>query len=162
MCIKLQIFSSLVHWSANNFHCYICSQYWSFGFNYFYDDLHRDTTAFRIIRKHIDLPNMNCQNIVHIMDFFNFSSATVTAINTGEVWVKRSDGNKSKLYIAQLQKGKYTIRHVPYWSKLADILYIVQMDLLSIYHTRRSLPYSTSQYWKIMKLSQFPAKCLLL
>ncbi|XP_013407838.1 breast cancer metastasis-suppressor 1-like protein-A [Lingula anatina] len=40
--------------------------------------------------------------------------ATVTAINTGEVWVKRSDGNKSKLYIAQLQKGKYTIRHVPY------------------------------------------------
>ncbi len=41
-------------------------------------------------------------------------SATVTAINTGEVWVKRSDGNKSKLYIAQLKKGKYTIRHVPY------------------------------------------------
>lgn len=40
--------------------------------------------------------------------------ATVTAINTGEVWVKRSDGNKSKLYIIQLQKGKYTIRHVPY------------------------------------------------
>ncbi|CAH1791671.1 unnamed protein product [Owenia fusiformis] len=40
--------------------------------------------------------------------------ATVTAINTGEVWVKRFDGEKSKLYIAQLQKGKYTIRHVPY------------------------------------------------
>jgi len=40
--------------------------------------------------------------------------ASITAINTGEVWVKRSDGNKSKLYIAQLQKGKYTIRHVPY------------------------------------------------
>ncbi|ELU01106.1 hypothetical protein CAPTEDRAFT_94286 [Capitella teleta] len=40
--------------------------------------------------------------------------ASITAINTGEVWVKRSDGNKSKLYIAQLQKGKYTVRHVPY------------------------------------------------
>ncbi|XP_002735201.1 breast cancer metastasis-suppressor 1-like protein-A [Saccoglossus kowalevskii] len=36
--------------------------------------------------------------------------AAVTAINTGEVWVKRNDGSKSKLYIAQLQKGKYTIR----------------------------------------------------
>ena len=41
-------------------------------------------------------------------------SATVTAINTGEVWVKRADGNASKLFINQLQKGKYTIRHVPY------------------------------------------------
>lgn len=40
--------------------------------------------------------------------------ATITAINTGEIWVKKSDGNKSKLYIAQLQRGKYTIRHVPY------------------------------------------------
>lgn len=40
--------------------------------------------------------------------------ATITAINNGDVWVKRSDGNKSKLYIAKLQKGKYTIRHVPY------------------------------------------------
>ncbi|XP_077996343.1 breast cancer metastasis-suppressor 1-like protein [Glandiceps talaboti] len=37
-------------------------------------------------------------------------SASITAINTGEVWVKRNDGSKSKLYIAQLQKGKYTIR----------------------------------------------------
>ncbi|XP_064622491.1 breast cancer metastasis-suppressor 1-like protein [Lineus longissimus] len=40
--------------------------------------------------------------------------AQITALNTGEVWVKKSDGNKSKLYIAQLQKGKYTIRKVPY------------------------------------------------
>ena len=46
----------------------------------------------------------------------NFS-ATITAINTGEIWVKKSDGNKSKLYIAQLQRGKYTIRHVPYRSE---------------------------------------------
>ncbi|XP_033629825.1 breast cancer metastasis-suppressor 1-like protein-A [Asterias rubens] len=37
--------------------------------------------------------------------------ATITAVNTGEVWVRRTDGTKSKLYIANLQKGKYTIRH---------------------------------------------------
>ncbi|XP_072031408.1 breast cancer metastasis-suppressor 1-like protein-A [Amphiura filiformis] len=37
--------------------------------------------------------------------------ATVTAINTGEVWVKRPDGTKSKLYISNLQRGKYTIKH---------------------------------------------------
>ncbi|XP_061424413.1 breast cancer metastasis-suppressor 1-like protein [Lethenteron reissneri] len=37
--------------------------------------------------------------------------ATITAINTLEVWIKRSDNSKSKLYISQLQKGKYTIRH---------------------------------------------------
>lgn len=47
-------------------------------------------------------------------EYLDCCRATVTAINTGEVWVKRSDGNKSKLYIAQLQKGKYTIRHVAY------------------------------------------------
>lgn len=41
--------------------------------------------------------------------------ATVTAINTGEVWVRRMAGNKSKLYISQLQKGKYTIRHIPFF-----------------------------------------------
>uniref|UniRef100_UPI00358E8ED9 breast cancer metastasis-suppressor 1-like protein n=1 Tax=Myxine glutinosa TaxID=7769 RepID=UPI00358E8ED9 len=37
--------------------------------------------------------------------------ATITAINSLEVWIKRSDGSKSKLYISQLQKGKYAIRH---------------------------------------------------
>ncbi|KAK2193250.1 hypothetical protein NP493_16g05040 [Ridgeia piscesae] len=40
--------------------------------------------------------------------------ATVTTINPLEVWVRRTAGNKSKLYISQLQKGKYTIRHIPY------------------------------------------------
>lgn len=40
--------------------------------------------------------------------------ALITAVNMGEVWVKRNDGHKSKLYIAQLQKGKYNIQHVAY------------------------------------------------
>ncbi|KAL5272891.1 hypothetical protein ACHWQZ_G000906 [Mnemiopsis leidyi] len=37
--------------------------------------------------------------------------ATISAINTGEVWVRRRDGSKTKLYISQLQRGKCTIRH---------------------------------------------------
>ncbi|XP_067943716.1 breast cancer metastasis-suppressor 1-like protein [Watersipora subatra] len=37
--------------------------------------------------------------------------ASITALNPSEIWVRKSDGNKSKLYIAQLQKGKYTIKH---------------------------------------------------
>lgn len=39
------------------------------------------------------------------------SSAVITTINNDEVWFKRLDGTKSKLYISQLQKGKYTIKH---------------------------------------------------
>ncbi|TTO79344.1 Breast cancer metastasis-suppressor 1-like protein-A [Bagarius yarrelli] len=39
------------------------------------------------------------------------TSALITTINHEEVWFKRSDGSKSKLYISQLQKGKYTIKH---------------------------------------------------
>uniref|UniRef100_A0A673IRH8 Breast cancer metastasis-suppressor 1-like protein-A n=1 Tax=Sinocyclocheilus rhinocerous TaxID=307959 RepID=A0A673IRH8_9TELE len=39
------------------------------------------------------------------------TSATITTINHDEVWYKRLDGSKSKLYISQLQKGKYTIKH---------------------------------------------------
>ncbi|XP_032086815.1 breast cancer metastasis-suppressor 1-like protein [Thamnophis elegans] len=38
------------------------------------------------------------------------TSAIITTINHDEVWFKRSDGSKSKLYISQLQKGKYSIR----------------------------------------------------
>ncbi|XP_016390841.1 breast cancer metastasis-suppressor 1-like protein-A [Sinocyclocheilus rhinocerous] len=38
-------------------------------------------------------------------------SALITTVNHDEVWFKRVDGNKSKLYISQLQKGKYTIKH---------------------------------------------------
>ena len=49
------------------------------------------------------LKNTNCSII-------NFS-ATISAINTGEVWVRRRDGSKTKLYISQLQRGKCTIRH---------------------------------------------------
>uniref|UniRef100_A0A4W5MNT5 BRMS1 like transcriptional repressor a n=1 Tax=Hucho hucho TaxID=62062 RepID=A0A4W5MNT5_9TELE len=37
--------------------------------------------------------------------------AIITTINHDEVWFKRLDGSKSKLYISQLQKGKYTIKH---------------------------------------------------
>ncbi|XP_065113461.1 breast cancer metastasis-suppressor 1-like protein-A isoform X1 [Paramisgurnus dabryanus] len=39
------------------------------------------------------------------------SSAIITTVNHDEVWFKRLDGSKSKLYISQLQKGKYTIKH---------------------------------------------------
>ncbi|XP_048046834.1 breast cancer metastasis-suppressor 1-like protein-A [Megalobrama amblycephala] len=39
------------------------------------------------------------------------ASAIITTINHDEVWFKRVDGSKSKLYISQLQKGKYTIKH---------------------------------------------------
>ncbi|XP_007891539.1 breast cancer metastasis-suppressor 1-like protein-A isoform X2 [Callorhinchus milii] len=39
-------------------------------------------------------------------------SAAITTINNDEVWFKRMDGSKSKLYISQLQKGKYTIKHI--------------------------------------------------
>ncbi|XP_062906005.1 breast cancer metastasis-suppressor 1-like protein-A [Mobula hypostoma] len=39
-------------------------------------------------------------------------SATITTINNDEVWFKRTDSSKSKLYISQLQKGKYTIKHM--------------------------------------------------
>ncbi|KAK9531059.1 breast cancer metastasis-suppressor 1-like protein-A isoform X2 [Anarhichas minor] len=39
------------------------------------------------------------------------ASAIITTINNDEVWFKRLDGTKSKLYISQLQKGKYTIKH---------------------------------------------------
>lgn len=38
-------------------------------------------------------------------------SAIITTVNNDEVWFKRLDGSKSKLYISQLQKGKYTIKH---------------------------------------------------
>ncbi|KAF1376351.1 hypothetical protein PFLUV_G00210620 [Perca fluviatilis] len=39
------------------------------------------------------------------------TSAIITTMNNDEVWFKRLDGTKSKLYISQLQKGKYTIKH---------------------------------------------------
>ncbi|KAB0349410.1 hypothetical protein FD755_019119 [Muntiacus reevesi] len=39
------------------------------------------------------------------------TSAVITTINHDEVWFKRPDGSKSKLYISQLQKGKYSIKH---------------------------------------------------
>uniref|UniRef100_A0AAY4D6W7 Breast cancer metastasis-suppressor 1-like protein-A n=1 Tax=Denticeps clupeoides TaxID=299321 RepID=A0AAY4D6W7_9TELE len=38
------------------------------------------------------------------------TSAIITAVNHDEVWFKRLDGSKSKLYISQLQKGKYSIK----------------------------------------------------
>lgn len=39
------------------------------------------------------------------------TSAIITTINNDEVWFKRLDGTKSKLYVSQLLKGKYTIKH---------------------------------------------------
>lgn len=38
--------------------------------------------------------------------------ATITTINTGEVWVSKRDGIKWRLYIAQFQKGKYLIHQL--------------------------------------------------
>ncbi|KAK6466377.1 breast cancer metastasis-suppressor 1-like protein [Huso huso] len=38
------------------------------------------------------------------------SQAVITAVSTGEVWLRRTDGSKTKIYVSQLQKGKYTIR----------------------------------------------------
>ncbi|KAG7464473.1 hypothetical protein MATL_G00165980 [Megalops atlanticus] len=40
------------------------------------------------------------------------SQAVITAVSTGEVWLRRTDGSKTKIYVSQLQKGKYTIRRV--------------------------------------------------
>ncbi|KAI5625807.1 breast cancer metastasis-suppressor 1-like protein-A isoform X1, partial [Silurus asotus] len=37
------------------------------------------------------------------------AQAVITAVSAGEVWFKRTDGSKTKIYISQLQKGKYTI-----------------------------------------------------
>lgn len=48
--------------------------------------------------------------VIHSLFFF-FFSAVITTINHDEVWFKRPDGSKSKLYISQLQKGKYSIKH---------------------------------------------------
>lgn len=39
------------------------------------------------------------------------TSAVITTVNHEEVWFKRVDGSKSKLYVSQLQKGKYSIKH---------------------------------------------------
>ena len=49
-------------------------------------------------------------SFIHSYFFFLFS-AVITTINHDEVWFKRPDGSKSKLYISQLQKGKYSIKH---------------------------------------------------
>lgn len=56
---------------------------------------------------------MCCEIIVFYITFHFvfFFSAIITNINHNEVWFKRLDGSKSKLYISQLQKGKYTIKH---------------------------------------------------
>lgn len=37
-------------------------------------------------------------------------NATITAINTGEVWVSKGNGLKCKLFIAQFQQGKFIMR----------------------------------------------------
>eukprot|EP01135_Chromosphaera_perkinsii_P001901 Nk52_evm50s212 gene=Nk52_evmTU50s212 len=40
-------------------------------------------------------------------------TGVITALNTGEVWVRRTDGSKTKLYISQLRLGKYCIKPMP-------------------------------------------------
>lgn len=35
--------------------------------------------------------------------------AVITAVSTGEVWLRREDGTKTKIYVSQLQKGKYSV-----------------------------------------------------
>ncbi|XP_042296185.1 breast cancer metastasis-suppressor 1 [Sceloporus undulatus] len=35
--------------------------------------------------------------------------AVITAISTGEVWLRKEDGTKTKIYVSQLQKGKYSV-----------------------------------------------------
>lgn len=37
------------------------------------------------------------------------SRAVITAVSTGEVWLRREDGSKTKIYVSQLQKGKYSV-----------------------------------------------------
>ncbi|XP_051900894.1 breast cancer metastasis-suppressor 1 homolog isoform X2 [Pristis pectinata] len=49
------------------------------------------------------------QSIVLEMKDETPSHAMITAVSTGEVWLRRSDGSKTKLYVSQLQKGKYSI-----------------------------------------------------
>ncbi|XP_069750100.1 breast cancer metastasis-suppressor 1 homolog isoform X2 [Narcine bancroftii] len=49
------------------------------------------------------------QSIVLEMKDETPSRAMITAVSTGEVWLRRSDGSKTKLYVSQLQKGKYSI-----------------------------------------------------
>ncbi|XP_057202075.1 breast cancer metastasis-suppressor 1 [Triplophysa rosa] len=38
------------------------------------------------------------------------AQAVITGISAGEIWFKHTDGSKTKIYVSQLQKGKYTIR----------------------------------------------------
>ncbi|XP_063001644.1 breast cancer metastasis-suppressor 1 [Elgaria multicarinata webbii] len=38
--------------------------------------------------------------------------AVITAVSTGEVWLRRDDGSKTKIYVSQLQKGKYSVHKV--------------------------------------------------
>lgn len=69
--------------------------------------------------RHAALPSsywLFCSTFVSYFSPLSFlsNSAVITTINHDEVWFKRVDGSKSKLYISQLQKGKYTIKHV--WS----------------------------------------------
>ncbi|KAM9301864.1 breast cancer metastasis-suppressor 1 [Gastrophryne carolinensis] len=40
------------------------------------------------------------------------SQAVITAVSTGEVWLRRGDSSKTKIYVSQLQKGKYSVRRV--------------------------------------------------
>ncbi|XP_048041937.1 breast cancer metastasis-suppressor 1 isoform X3 [Megalobrama amblycephala] len=38
------------------------------------------------------------------------AQVVITGISAGEVWFKRTDGTKTKIYVSQLQKGKHAIR----------------------------------------------------
>lgn len=53
----------------------------------------------------------DCQSTTGCVCVSGPRSAIITNVNSDEVWFKRLDGSKSKLYVSQLQKGKYTIKH---------------------------------------------------
>lgn len=54
-----------------------------------------------------------CKNFsIEMVSLFSCVSlrVVITGISAGEVWFKRTDGTKTKIYISQLQKGKHAIR----------------------------------------------------
>lgn len=54
-----------------------------------------------------------CKNVsFEMVSLFSCVSlrVVITGISAGEVWFKRTDGTKTKIYVSQLQKGKHAIR----------------------------------------------------
>lgn len=67
--------------------------------------------------------------------YYEGECTVVTWINTREVWLRKEDGSKTKLYIRQLQKGKYRIRkswNPTYQGQHFDLGYIESVEFQSI------------------------------